>query len=111
MLIFVPFETRRRYRRFESGDPNHHLFSWNAQSLGNLLSRTGLVLEDLAVGPFGYERRLAPLARFGAPLYHLGLRALRRLRPEDELRARLTRPDAQSVGRLLPRPPLTRRAA
>jgi SAM-dependent methyltransferase len=94
LLVFVPFETRRRYRTFVAEDPNHHLYSWNVQSLGNLLGLTGLRLDHLAVRPFSYERRLAFLARGGMGLYHLGLRALRWMRAEDEIVAILTRPDA-----------------
>ena len=100
VLLFVPFETRRRYRRHDADDPNHHLFSWNAQSLGNLLARSDLHLESIGVRAFSYERRLAPLARLGTPVYRLGLGVLRRVRREDELFARLTRPIPDVVARI-----------
>jgi SAM-dependent methyltransferase len=110
VLIFVPFETRRRYREHRPDDPNHHLFSWNVQSLGNLLSRSGLHLDTIGVRAFSYERRLAPLARLGTGAYRLGLTVLRRLRREDELFARLTRPVPEVVARI-GAPPRPARAA
>ena len=110
VLLYVPLETRRRYRRYRSDDPHHHLFSWNAQSLGNLLARSSLVLQEIGVRPFSYERRLAFLARWGGPLYHLGLGILRRLRPEHEISARLLRPRPAVVGRVAPLPRVDRAA-
>ena len=80
LLLFVPFETRRRYRTYVPEDPNHHLYSWNVQSLGNLLALGECAIEQIEVRPFSYERRLAFLARLGMPAYRLGLRALRMLR-------------------------------
>lgn len=85
LLLHVPFETRRRYRRFSTGDTAHHLFSWNAQTLGNLLQATGFDVVNVRVQPFSYERRLAPLARAGDAVYRGGLWLLRLLRPENEV--------------------------
>ena len=84
-LLYVPFESRRRYRRYITPDPAHHLFSWNAQTIGNLLEATGFRIVDVRVQKFSYERRLAPLARFGTWAYRGGLYLLRTIRPEDEV--------------------------
>lgn len=62
LLLCVPFEKERRYRQHDPAEPNHHLFSWNAQTLGNLVTECGLKLESAAVGQFGYDRAASVLA-------------------------------------------------
>ena len=56
LLIFVPFEKERRYRRYDPAEPNHHLYSWNVQTLGNLVTDCGFVIEQACIGRFGYDR-------------------------------------------------------
>jgi SAM-dependent methyltransferase len=56
LLVAVPFEKERRYRRYRSHEPNHHLYSWNPQTLGNLVTETGYVLDSVQLGEFGYDR-------------------------------------------------------
>jgi SAM-dependent methyltransferase len=62
LLLHVPFEKERRYRHHDSGEPNHHLFSWNAQTLGNLVTECGFTLESAGIGQFGYDRAAAAWA-------------------------------------------------
>jgi SAM-dependent methyltransferase len=62
LLLFVPFEKERRYRQFDPAEPNHHLYSWNAQTLGNLVSECGFQIESAGIGQFGYDRFAAKLA-------------------------------------------------
>jgi SAM-dependent methyltransferase len=85
LLLCVPFEVHRRYRHYYPGDPNHHLFSWNVLTLGNLVSSVGFKVERAEIHPFGYERRLAFLTKYGLPIYHLGLWVIRKLIPADEI--------------------------
>ena len=59
LLLFVPFEKERRYRAFNPAEPNHHLYSWNAQTLGNLASECGFEVERVEIGRFGYDRLAA----------------------------------------------------
>jgi SAM-dependent methyltransferase len=76
LLLHVPFEKERRYRHFDPAEPNHHLYSWNVQTLGNLVSSAGLQIEKAGVVRFGYDRIAATLAnhlKLGEP----GFRALR----------------------------------
>jgi SAM-dependent methyltransferase len=93
LVLHVPWERERRYARYRADDPNHHLFNWNAQNLGNLVSVLGYKIESLVVRKYGYDRFAANLAlrfRLGEPGYR-GLRAcLIALRPfrEVELVAR-----------------------
>lgn len=85
LILCVPFETRRVYRRYTPDDINRHLFSWNARTLGNLVTAAGYSIDSITVRPFGYEQRLAGLARVHDWLYSVGLLAVRLLLPEDEL--------------------------
>jgi len=70
LLVFVPYEKERRYRQFRPDEPNHHLFSWNVQTLGNLVQEAGYAVELAQLLPFGQERFAADLAhrlRLGEP--------------------------------------------
>jgi SAM-dependent methyltransferase len=95
LLLFVPFEKERRYRRFRPDEPNHHLYSWNAQTLGNLATDAGFQLRSAGVGRFGYDRVAAAWAcrlRLG----EAGFRCIRglahALRPAGEVRVVATKP-------------------
>lgn len=59
LLIFVPFERERKYRRFRADDRSHHLFSWTPVSLRNLVVASGLRVEQLAVRKFRFDRLAA----------------------------------------------------
>jgi SAM-dependent methyltransferase len=95
LLLFVPFERESRYRRFRRGEPNRHLFSWNAQTLANLVETHGFEVLSSECGPTGYERFAGEtIARMG--LGDLGLRillgTLRFIRPVEEVRLVAKRP-------------------
>lgn len=68
LLLFVPFEKERRYRSYDRAEPNRHLYSWNVQTLGNLVEQMGLKVEEAGVGRFGYDR----FAAVRAIKLHLG---------------------------------------
>lgn len=76
LLLAVPYEFERRYRVFNPTEPNHHLFSWNVQSMGNLLTVSGWNMESIGIGRYGYDRFAANLAR----RTHLGERGFWLLR-------------------------------
>ena len=76
LLLHVPFEKEARYRHHDSTEPNHHLFSWNAQTLGNLVTECGFKLESASIGQFGYDRA----ASAWAVKLKLGESGFRRLR-------------------------------
>lgn len=89
LLLYVPYEREGRYRAFHPLEPNHHLYSWNPQTLGNLVTAAGFVVASASVGEYGYERWAAITAmRLG--LGELGYRALigclRTIRPVLETR-------------------------
>jgi SAM-dependent methyltransferase len=89
LLLFVPYEKERRYRQFRPGEPNHHLYSWNVQTLGKLVEEAGFKVEKAGVAPFGQERFAAVLAH-QFRLGELGFRVVQwtanRLKRELEVR-------------------------
>jgi SAM-dependent methyltransferase len=85
LILYVPFECTRRYRRYHPDDPNRHLFSWNCLTLGNLVAAAGMTVERVGVRAYGYEQRLARLAKAGMATYRLALWLARLLRPCDEI--------------------------
>jgi len=90
LLLAVPFEVERRYRQFDPREPNHHLFSWNVQTLGNLLLASGFDVRELGLRPYGYDRRAAILAvRFGGGegMFRWIRSVLRRIQPIREIAA------------------------
>jgi hypothetical protein len=88
-LLFVPYERERRYRSYHPGESNHHLYSWNVQTLGNLIEDMGFKVMTAGIQKFGYDRFAAVLAdRLG--LGESGFRLIRislhLLRPAFEVR-------------------------
>jgi SAM-dependent methyltransferase len=85
LILCVPFETHRSFRSFHPEDPNRHLFSWNVNSIGHLVTSAGFRVEVARVGPYGYEQRLAVAARLGLAAYKMVLSTVRFLRPANEV--------------------------
>ena len=56
LLLVVPYERERRYRQFDPHEPNHHLYSWNPQSLGNSLIDCGMRVDSIGLNRYGYDR-------------------------------------------------------
>ncbi len=63
LLLFVPFEKERRYRSYNPDEPNHHLYSWNVQTIGNLVREVGFDVQQARLGRFGYARFAAVRAK------------------------------------------------
>ena len=88
LLLAVPFEKERRYRRFVPEEPNHHLYSWNVQTLGNLLRVAGWECRSLGLRDYGYERiaaRWATRLRLGEPGFALVRRLVHLIEPIEEI--------------------------
>jgi SAM-dependent methyltransferase len=62
LVVHVPWERERRYRLYAPSEPNHHLYTWNAQTLGNLLALSGFDVGAVQVRNYGYDRRAAQIA-------------------------------------------------
>ncbi len=88
LLLFVPFEKERRYRQFNPDEPNHHLYSWNVQTLSNLVSDIGFNILDGKVREFGYDRFAAVWAvrlGLGQKGYRLIRKAIHLIKPASEV--------------------------
>jgi SAM-dependent methyltransferase len=89
LLVYVPFEREPRYERFRRDEPNHHLYSWNVQTLANLVEELGFTVLEASLGEFGYSR-IAAVWAVRCGLGQSAFRALRRvlhlLRPAYEVR-------------------------
>lgn len=62
LILHVPWERERHHARFQPNDPNHHLYTWNAQNLGNLVTVLNYKIESLSVRRYGYDRFAANTA-------------------------------------------------
>lgn len=94
LLLHVPYEVQRRYRTFERDEPNHHLYAWNAQTLGALVEDAGMRVTSSTVGRFGYERVTAEWTRRlggGARMHRILFEAAQTVRPIREVQLRATR--------------------
>jgi SAM-dependent methyltransferase len=88
LLLFVPFEKERRYRYFNPDEPNHHLYSWNVQTMSNLVSDIGFEVIQGKVREFGYDRFAAVWALklgLGQKGYRLIRKAIHLIKPASEV--------------------------
>jgi SAM-dependent methyltransferase len=89
LLVNVPYEKEGRYRRFDPAEPNHHLYSWNVQTLANLVGTQNFEMVECGLGEFGYDRFAAKLAlrlHVGESGFLLIRRLVHLLRPGREVR-------------------------
>ena len=89
LLLSVPYEKETKYRNFDPKEPNHHLYSWNCQTLGNLVSSQGFTEIDCKIGQFGYDRFASKLAlrfRLGENGFRMMRTLAHLLRPGNEVR-------------------------
>jgi SAM-dependent methyltransferase len=95
LLLFVPYEKERRFRSFETDEPNHHLYSWNVQTLGNLVAEMDFQVREAKLGRFGQERFAAVWAA-RLSIGEIGFRFLRfasnRIKNELEVRVVAVKP-------------------
>lgn len=95
LLLFVPYEKERRFRTYNPVEPNHHLYSWNVQTLGRLVAETGFEVREARIGRFGQERFAAVWAA-KLSLGETGFRLLRflanRLKNEVEVQVVAIKP-------------------
>ncbi len=86
LLLFAPYQFERRYRHFSREDTDHHIYSWNVQTLSSLVESTNLRVNEARIGPFGYETFAAVHSRLGEGGYHALIGILRIIRPVYEIR-------------------------
>jgi SAM-dependent methyltransferase len=86
LLLIVPLESP--VRKVSKTDNNHHLFSWNVQTLNDLLDACGYAVTSSNVIRSGFDRFAAVVSvRLGGGfrLYKLLLLLLRTIRPCHEI--------------------------
>jgi SAM-dependent methyltransferase len=76
LLLYVPLERQQDGKQFRRDEPNHHLFSWNVQTLGSLVEESGFQVAESGLGEFGYSR----FAAAWAVKFRVGERGFRYLR-------------------------------
>jgi SAM-dependent methyltransferase len=89
LLLYVPLERQRGGEQFRRDEPNHHLYSWNVQTLGSLVEESGFHVTEGGLGEFGYSRFAAAWAvklRVGERGFRCLRRLLHVLRPLYEVR-------------------------
>lgn len=88
LLLFVPYEIERKYRRYNASDMAHHLYSWNPSTLANLVLAQGFALSSVGLRRFRFDR-MAALAALRLRAGEKGYRFIRRvgqlLLPEYEI--------------------------
>lgn len=83
LLLYVPYEKEARYRLYNPQEPNLHLYSWNVQTLGNLVRHSNFRLLKAQLNRFGYDRFAATwashlhLGEIGFRLLQRGLHAIK----------------------------------
>lgn len=93
LLLVVPAENRAEGRRYDPNEPNRHLFSWNPQTLGNLLAVCGFTPRRIELHRYGYDRFAAALAvrlRGGENLFRAIRGCAQAMRPLHEVRTLAT---------------------
>jgi ubiquinone/menaquinone biosynthesis C-methylase UbiE len=76
LVLHVPYEMQRKFRKYKPGHFDQHLYSWNPQTFGNLVALEGLTIEKISIQPYGYERAASVWAS-RLKLGEQGFRALR----------------------------------
>jgi len=100
LLLFVPYEKEAKYQHFDAEEPNHLLYSWNVQTLGNLVTEAGFKVVEARLGEFGYDRVAASWAerlRLGESGFRFLRRLMQLLKPMREVRIVATKVEAQET--------------
>ena len=88
LLLHVPYEKERKYRRHNPADKAGHLYSWTPSSLSNLVISEGYELLAAGLQRFRFDRAAAVVAlklKIGEPGYRFLRRAGQLLLPEYEI--------------------------
>lgn len=76
LILHVPWEREWRHACHRPDEPNHHLHTWNAQTLGNFVGLCGFRVDSVRTRRYGYDR----FAANQAARFHLGQTGFRLLR-------------------------------
>lgn len=56
LLLVTPAERASRWEHYNPAEPNHHLYTWTVQTLGNLAADCGFAVQEARLDPYGYDR-------------------------------------------------------
>ncbi len=88
LIIHVPFDRGRRFLSYDSNDSNKHLYAWNCQALGNLVSSAGYEINICRLQKFGYDRisgEIASMFGFGGRIFKLVRQLFHLIREDKEI--------------------------
>jgi SAM-dependent methyltransferase len=88
LILHVPWDRERRFASYRPDEPNHHLFTWNAQSAGNLVTTLGFQITHIDTRRYGYDRFAANLAvrlRLGESVFRATRQVMLALWPWHEV--------------------------
>lgn len=55
ILLYIPMECSRRFNKINPNDKDHHIYSWNIQTISNLVSLSGFKIISISKKRFGYD--------------------------------------------------------
>lgn len=88
LLLFVPLERERKYRRINPEDKAHHLYAWTPAAFRELVAAAGFKVVSVQTPRFRFDRAAA-LVAYKLRLGETGYRAIRAvgqlLFPEHEI--------------------------
>ena len=87
LILVVPLEEQRS-TKYIHHDREGHLYAWTAQTLGNLVDRSGFQIKDIQVRWTGYDRFAAELSRklkMGEAGFRLLRKAAQTVRTDREI--------------------------
>ncbi|MBX9726415.1 MAG: class I SAM-dependent methyltransferase [Rickettsiales bacterium] len=88
LLLIVPHEREGWLNRYDINEPNRHIYSWNVQSIGNLVHLTGFTINHTSIRRYGYDRAAAIKAKqlhLGEAGYHAIRNVALMIRPRREI--------------------------
>lgn len=89
LLLFIPTDSSSRFNKYDADNKDHHLFSWNVQSLCNLANEAGFNVIEYKRSLYGFDRFISSWidkfklpAFFFYPIFYL----LNVIRPDREIK-------------------------
>lgn len=87
-LLYIPMEHGSRYNRVKPDDKDHHIYSWNFQTISNLVTFSGFRVISVSKNRFGYDfisSRITKRLWLGEKTYRIIRVLLNLIRPVYEI--------------------------
>lgn len=86
VVMVLPIDDWRTQRRYRPEEPNHHLYTWSPQLMGNLLVEAGLIVDTISIMTRAYPPKAnLMLGRMPAWLWELTCTAVSVVRRRRQL--------------------------